>query len=122
VAKEKKKKYVFVRGSLPSVVWDSKKNKALAEFCDPNTKKVTGIFITTDETVADRLREMGYREKKDFPDGAPTEGFSPRIHPPPDHITPGGPVPKKKVDIDVDETVTDESTNSTKRKTLRRSK
>lgn len=106
----KKRTYTFVRGALPSIVWNPLKKNALAEFCDPDSKKVTGIFTTTDKEVADKLRGMGYKEKKDFPDGAPKGGFEPIDPEPPNHITPGGPVPQKKTDIEVeevkDETVT----------------
>lgn len=108
----KKKKYTFVRGALPSIVWNPDKKNALAEFCDPDTKKVTGVFVTTDKEVADKLRKIGYKEKKDFPDGAPRGGFEPIDPEPPNHITPGGPIPIKKEDIkikEVDETVTDKA-------------
>jgi len=103
MAKEtKKKKFIFVRGANPSVVWDPAANKPLAEFCDPDSKKVTGMFVTADEKVAERLREAGYKERKDFPEGAPKGGFTPII-PEPDLSAPGAPFPKKKPDIIVDE-------------------
>jgi len=98
VTEKRKKKYIFVRGSNPSVVWDPAANKPLAEFCDPESKKVSGFFTTTDEKVADRLREMGYKERKDFPEGAPKGGFKPLEHEP-DLSAPGSPFPKKKPDI-----------------------
>jgi len=117
--------HTFVRGALPSVVWDPASDKTLAEFCDPVTKKVTGLFVTEDIIVAKKLKEMGYKEKKDYPEGAPVGGFQPAIPEPPDHITPGGPVPKKGEDIIVekDETVTSVSKKKSKgikKKTLLR--
>lgn len=45
----------FYRANLPSVVWDAKKGKALAEF-------VKGEFITSDERTASILIEKGYPE------------------------------------------------------------
>jgi len=84
--------FTFVRGALPSIVWDPDKNKPLAEFVDPITQRVTGVFTTTSKIVADKLREMGYREKKNFPDGVPPAGGFVEIPAkPPGHITPGGP-------------------------------
>lgn len=93
---KKKKKFVFVRGANPSVVWDPASNKPLAEFADPETKKVTGIFVTTNEEVAKKLKELGYKEEKDFPEGAPAGGFVPK-EPDVDFSAPGA--PKKKPDI-----------------------
>jgi len=47
---------------------------------------------------------MGYKQTKDFPGGMPpVDGFEGKDPEPPDHITPGGPDPVKKVDIVVDE-------------------
>jgi len=126
----KVKKYIFVRGANPSVVWDPIKNKPLAEFCDSETKRVTGVFVTRDKKVADRLKELGYKERKDFPVGAPMGGFEEMNPPPPTHITPGGPTPEKREDIDIeeyededevediedlDETVTDETFSETEK-------
>ena len=45
----------FYRANLPSVVWDAKKGKALAEFAK-------GEFITSDERTASILIEKGYPE------------------------------------------------------------
>lgn len=124
----KKKEYIFVRGAMPTVVWDPKEGKALAEFCDPESKKATGVFATTDKKVADRLREMGYKEKKDFPDGAPLGGFEAIPPEDPDHITPGGPIPQKKKDIKVEkktvtkETLPDKTDKKSGKKSLRRRK
>ena len=104
----KVKKYIFVRGANPSVVWDPIKGRPLAEFCDTVTKRVTGVFVTRDKKVADKLKELGYKERKDFPIGAPMGGFEEKIPPPPTHITPGGPTPEKQADIDIEEDEVDE--------------
>ena len=63
--------FTFVKGSLEAVVWDPKKGVALAEF-------QRGLFKTKDESVARKLREIGYKEITDFPDGPPPEGFKPK--------------------------------------------
>jgi hypothetical protein len=63
--------YTFVKGSLETVVWNPKKRSALAEFS-------RGLFKTKDESVALKLRELGYKEITDFPDGPPKEGFEPK--------------------------------------------
>jgi glucose dehydrogenase len=47
--------FTKVRG-LASVVWDGKKNKALVEF------DKQGLAYTTNQTVAKKLKELGYRE------------------------------------------------------------
>lgn len=125
-----KQKFVFVRGSLPSVVWNPKTGRPLAEFCDPDTKRITGVFTTTSAKVAKTLREMGYKESSDYPDGAPVGGFEERIPDPPNHITPGGPKPVQKVDdelisksdIQVDETVTNETSSDDKGEPSKKSK
>lgn len=90
---KKKKEWVFVKGANPSVVWDPAANKPLAEFADPITKRVTGFFTTTDENVAKRLLDLGYKEEVDFPEGAPLEGFEP-IKQPVDLSAPGAPTKK----------------------------
>jgi len=106
MAKVKKlKKYVFVRGSLPTIAWDPVKGVPLAEFCDPTTKRVTGKFTTTSKSVARRLKEMGYKAESEYPDDGPVGGFKPRDPEPVTHITPGGPKP----DLVVEETVTPET-------------
>lgn len=102
--KKKKKKYTFIKGSNPSVVWHPKGKKGIiASFKDPKTGRVVGTFTTTDPKVAKYLKKLGYERKKDYPDGPPEGGFAEYKHPPPDHITPGGPTPKKGKDIAVKE-------------------
>jgi hypothetical protein len=114
--KKKKKKYVFVKGSNPSVVWDPKGKGPLASFKDPGTGRVIGTFTTTDPEVAKTLKKLGYHERGEFPGGPPKNGFDEFVHDPPDHITPGGPPPKgmKGRDIVVKEEVT--VTNETPKK------
>jgi len=124
MAKKKVKEYTFVRGAMPTVVWDRERNRTLAEFCDPESKKVTGIFVTTDKRTAGILRNLGYKETKDFPDGAPRSGFKEIPPLPPTHKTPGGPDPIDKSDIKVDETVTEKTLpeKKTVKKPIRRRK
>jgi len=67
--KEKKpEKFIFVKGPNPTIFWDAKNNRVLAEFVD-------GIFTTTDERVASILKDYGYKQKKDYPYGPPEGGF-----------------------------------------------
>lgn len=102
--KKKEKKFTFIKGSNPSVVWNPNGKKGiLASFKDPKTGRVVGTFTTTDPKVAKQLRKLGYKRKKDYPNGPPKGGFEEHVHPPPDHITPGGPTPSKGVDIAVKE-------------------
>ena len=126
MAKKKKGiEYIFVRGSNPSVVWDQAANKSLAEFCDPNTKKITGFFATRSKKVADVLRGKGYMEIGNFPGGVPPkDGFEPRKVEPPDYNAPGGPRLQNKPDIPNVEFLEDEEyTNiDVKKRAIRRRK
>jgi len=45
----------FYRSNLATIVWDPKNNRALVEF-------VNGQFYTEDQSVAERLVELGYPE------------------------------------------------------------
>ena len=45
----------FYKANLPTVIWNKKTDKALAEF-------VNGEFITTDESIAQILVKEGYPE------------------------------------------------------------
>lgn len=98
-----KKEYTFVKGARPSIVWNPATKTPLAEFTDPETGRVSGVFKTSDEDVAKKLRELGYKEESDFPQGAPQGGWE-EIPEPPTHITPGGPKPSIKEDIKIEET------------------
>jgi hypothetical protein len=51
------KKRKFYRATLPTIVWNPKAGRALAEF-------VNGQFETEDDEVADTLKGMGYPEVK----------------------------------------------------------
>jgi len=101
VVKEKKlEKFIFVKGPHPTVFWDAKNNRVLAEF-------VNGIFTTTDSRVAGILREYGYKEKKDYPHGPPERGFkeipSPDATGRPDDLNLGGEGPALQPDLEVEE-------------------
>lgn len=54
-----KKRWRFFKSGLPGIVWDPKKNKAMANFMISEPK---GTFITDDPKVAKILREKGYPE------------------------------------------------------------
>ena len=95
---EKKKEYTFIKGDKPSVVWNPKEGRPLVEFCDAN-KRVTGHFVTTDVKIVKVLREMGYKELKDFPNGPPQGGFEPtKVKVTPDLI-PSGISPELRADL-----------------------
>jgi len=119
---KKKERFVFIRGSMPSVVWNPKEGRPLAEFCDEN-KRVIGYFITSDSQVAKVLRNMGYKEDKDYPDGPPHGGHEPakaKITP---DLIPSGVSPELRADILDSEggTVIDQTTSS-KRRRLKKGK
>lgn len=118
---KKKKEWIFVRGANPSVVWDPAANKPLAEFADPITKRITGFFATTNEKVAEKLLDLGYREQGDFPEGAPSGGFEP-IEQPVDLSAPGAPAPSKKPDLVEKEDEVKQETVNLKPKSIRRGK
>lgn len=64
----KKKEVVFVKGTRPTVVWDAKNDRALAEF-------VNGLYTTSNPRQIKILKEEGYETTDDFPHGPPKEGF-----------------------------------------------
>ena len=116
-------KYTFVRGARETVVWDPKKNRPLADF----GKK--GIFETNNASVAKKLREMGYREMKDYPDGPPEDGFKEIAKAPPERPTglntgdPAAPMrePDKAEDVTEMETISqEEEAKKPSRKALKR--
>lgn len=88
----KEPKYTFIKGALPTVVWNPKTDTALAEF-------IKGVFTSNDPKVAEVLREMGYKEKSDYPDGPPSGGFEPLRPAPREALSPGGLGPTKEPDI-----------------------
>jgi len=51
------KKRKFYRATLPTIVWNPKEGRALAEF-------VNGQFETEDDEVAETLKDIGYPEVK----------------------------------------------------------
>jgi len=119
-------KYEFVRGGNETVVWNPKKDKLLCEF-------VQGLYSTDDSDIAKTLRGLGYKEKRDYPDGAPEGGFTPKkslLLPPKMELSPGGPAtPARRPDMEVPEAeaevvkiVTDQNAKTGKKKTLTKKK
>jgi len=119
-------KYKFVKGNNATVVWDVKKNKRLCRF-------EGGLFETDDLEMAKTLRDLGYKEMKDYPHGPPEGGFVPKksaLLPPKRELSPGGLVtPASRPDMDMEpevevaETVIDQkATKSTKARTLKKVK
>ena len=119
-------KYKFVRGNNETIVWDVKKGKRLCRFD-------RGLFETDDLDIAKTLRDLGYKEMKDYPDGPPEGGFIPKktkLLPPRRELSPGGPaIPASRPDMDMEpevevaETVIDQNaTKSTKARTLKKVK
>ena len=118
-------KYKFVKGNNETIVWDVKKGKRLCRFDK-------GLYETDDLAIAKTLRNLGYKEMKDYPHGPPEGGFIPKktkLLPPKRELSPGGPaIPDSRPDMDVEdeevvETVIDQkATKSTKAKakTLKR--
>jgi len=109
--------YIFVRGNGANVVWDVKKSKRLCGFTD-------GLLKTDDPRTAKILRELGYKEMKDYPDGPPVDGFIPKktsLLPPKKELSPGSPAspasrPDMEMDVDVEETVIDQKPQKVKKK------
>jgi len=91
-------KYTFIRGANPTIVWNPKTDRMLCEFID-------GLLFIDDARIAKKLRELGYKETKDFPDGPPVEGFIPKkttLAPPPMELNPSGrpAAPSQEPDLD----------------------
>jgi len=107
-------KYKFVRGGNETVVWNPKKDKPLCEF-------VQGLYSTDDINIAKILRGLGYKERKDYPDGAPVEGFTPKktkLPPPKMELSPGGPaVPARRPDLEEADAEAEENVTNQKAKT-----
>lgn len=64
----KAKKITFVKGTMATVVWDPNTNRSLVEFED-------GLFTTSDPKVINKLKDLGYKTKEDYPHGPPVDGF-----------------------------------------------
>lgn len=107
--------FTFVRGSNPSVLWNPRKDAPLAEF------NKEGVFKTTNEIVANVLRNYGYKEMKDFPDGPPDGGFKPlkQKDSKPVNLNPDG-GPTREPDLEVNETSTSEEEKETVTRTRKR--
>lgn len=60
----------FVKGARETVVWNPKSDRPLAEF-------VNGLYETSDPSTIQTLTNLGYKERNEYPNGPPIEGFQP---------------------------------------------